>query len=124
VLLPLAIIAEWMKDTEALMRTIEDLAGEETVLIYHNAAFPRTLNCQHSAFLAHPGLGFQSFIQQLNAAARQIAKKEKRWHFVDFGHMSEAFTKDEYLADSLHPKEWFLGIVLNVILNIFNEYRR
>ena len=150
-------------------KELQGLAGERAVLIYHNAAYPKVLDCQHSGFLAHPGLGFQSFIHQLNAAARQvhssplsvlpclnsaprkgqawhpedrisatspsaledsstamrmqITERNKQWHFVDFGAMSEVFTRDEHLADRLHPQGWFLRIAIDIFLNLYNEFR-
>ena len=58
------------------------------------------------------------------ALCMQIAERNKQWHFVDFGAMSEAFTANEHLADRLHPQGWFLRIALDTFLNLFNEFIR
>jgi len=52
---------------------LQDMVSEETVLIYHTAAFPKTLNKTAGDILAVGHEGRHAYFHQLIAAARQVS---------------------------------------------------
>lgn len=52
----------------------------------------------------------------------QIVADNPRWHFVDFGQMSEAFLTGTHLRDEHHPGTNFMLQVMNIYLNLYQSH--
>ena len=50
----------------------------DTLLVYHNAAFPRLKDCRTGTHNGHEPLGHQTHVMQLNNAGRQVMSNRTR----------------------------------------------
>lgn len=103
---------------------LQGLVRPDTLLVFHNAAYPRLKDCRTTVENAHSPLGQQMHITQLNAASKFVVGNRTRWHFLDYGQMSEATMLDfAHLRDGLHPNSQFLAQAFNIVMNLYREHR-
>lgn len=124
--------------------SVQERVENDTLLIYHNAAFALLADCTRGTDHVSKGTGKRTHFVQLNALARQVGllsrdslvrkfsqtrrrlqgvspqvvAENPRWHLVDLGHMSESFLAARHLRDAHHPNRDFTLHVMNVYLNL------
>ena len=54
---------------------MQELVGDDALLIYHNAAYPKMIDCANGTDHLQNGAGKRTHFVQLNAAARVMVAK-------------------------------------------------
>ena len=64
------------------------------------------------------------YVEQLNAAGREVAHGELGMCLLDAALLSAGLTEKERLSDDSHPSEKVWEEMMNIILNIVTEERQ
>eukprot|EP00798_Chlamydomonas_sp_ICE-L_P004916 gene4916-34682_t len=109
-----------------------------TVLVHHTRAvlpadvlyfyltvphFQHYYSSGQGAKQAHNRFGRVQYQAQLNAAVREVARRQGL-HLIDLERMLRGFTFDEYLDHSLHTTGEFVIEIANIMLNVQRQQRQ
>jgi len=116
--IPLPVLHQWMANLTQWAQLTRDTFPEGTMIAFHT--MPLIHEDRKTGNLHTAVQGKRSYIVQLNAAGRQVARQQGMF-LVDVADMVMENVPLRYLRDGEHPNKEVNGEALNVYLNLLHQ---
>jgi len=116
--LPVSALHRWQRNAGAMVRLCRAVFGEDAGYVWHTVVVGR--HESRNGLMTMTQIGKRSFVVEMNAAGRALAKKEGLM-LLDVEAMVQSFHNTSYLADFHHPSQQVQLEMMNVLINILQQ---